>query len=849
MKKAIYEFLAILALGVLVVFLSSCIGGAGSGGITKEQFISEEVKFSSMASIPLVHGLEVGSYNLEIQNGSNQGYFLKNFRIINPISGKQDSELGQVDASSCSKILAKASCNITIKPLLSKSASFILEADMLGEDEKLKTIRQIVRVSDKLTSNEGIMLKNDVSEIASINGGYSLVIPILLTQSFDSISVDNGSLVCHDGYTKNSSCSYILSGTVNHDTLLTIKITGYRQNHAVSINSFSTNVTKKGAANLLLSQPDDIIYTRETPLSNRTILTVFNNGNYTASNIGVTTTGSISVTKDNTTTCGTLLAPHTACNISVETESQVNGSDLIAITYLPSNVEEFEKTVVANVLRIVFLDSPFLSINRLDGSLTDASKGETKNINLMIKNDGGKKLTNLMFNLSAASMTSNTLGFNAVNNNGCGLNGSQSLSGGESCVLVVSYSVRDIDGISNDESGIVRLGLVGEFIESDGTSTSYAIESSYLYSTNLLVVAEFLGGSQTVNHVGSSGDLGVPSPTNLPRARRGAATAIDKDGNLWMFGGGNSSTGATHPNNLFSDLWKYDVKNKTWIWMNGSQAVNQSAVYGTRGVQHPNNRPGSRNYSLGGFDKNGDLWIFGGYVMNGVQQALLNDLWKYDVSTNQWTWMKGSSATNSVGNYGRILVANDNNEPPSRIGAKNWIDESGNFWIFGGERFDTSGGNMFVLSDLWKYDVSTNQWTWMKGVNSYNSWGSYGSRGVPHPNNQPPGLSYVSTFSDNNGNLWMFGGTFAAHSSYGLSDDLWKYDVKSNLWTWISGRAIVNGIGTYGDKGNFNRSNVPGGRSELCGWADKFGNVWIFGGFGSAKSTAQGHLNASGNII
>lgn len=813
MKKELYKFLAVLVLGAVVVFLSSCGGGAGSEAIADQQPLTGDVKFSSMASIPLVHGLEIGSYSLEIQNGSSREYFLKNLRIINPLSGKEDLRLGKVETSACSKILANTSCDITIKPLLNKPVSFILEADMLDEDKKIKTIRQIVRVSDKLATNGGIMLKNDIGEIASVDGKYSLVIPVLLTESFDSINVDNGSLVCHDGYTKNSSCSYILSGAINNDTLLTTKIIGYRQNRAVSINSFSTNVTKKIAANLLLSQPDDIIYRKEDPLSNRTTLTIFNNGNYTAGNIRAATTDSISIIKDNTTTCGVLLAPHAACNISVKAESQINGSDLITVNYLPSNTEEVAKTAAANVLRII-LSSPLLSISRLDGSLTDASAGETKNINLLIKNDGGKKLTSLMFNLGTTSVTNNRLGFNIVSDSGCGLNGSQSLASGESCVLRVSYSVRNLDGISNDEKGIVKLGLVGKYIESDGTATSYAAESSYMYSTNLLAVAEFLGGSQTINDAGNA---------SFPRARMNAAAAIDKDGNLWMFGGDGHL-------GFYNDLWKYDVKDKTWTLVSGSTSIhNQFAVYGTRGVQHPNNRPGSRTNTAAWIDKNGNFWLFGGTAFGGEGYwGIKNDLWRYNTSTNQWTWMKGSSEINSAGSYGLIEVPNDSNEPPSRGAHSTWVDKSGNLWLFGGVTLSGSGK---ALGDLWKYDVTTNQWTWMKGSPSIDYAGSFGTRGEPHPKNNPPAMVNSASFSDSDGNFWLFGGGVSIGSGYDLVNTLWKYNVESNVWTWVSG-SNENGTpaGSYHSKGQFNSLNIVSGRVGSSGWVDKLGNIWIFSG-------------------
>jgi hypothetical protein len=46
--------------------------------------------------------------------------------------------------------------------------------------------------------------------------------------------------------------------------------------------------------------------------------------------------------------------------------------------------------------------------------------------------------------------------------------------------------------------------------------------------------------------------------------------------------------------------------------------------------------------------------MFGGYKSIAT---VLNDLWKFDITTNEWTWMSGSSIPNQPGNYGVKGVA------------------------------------------------------------------------------------------------------------------------------------------------------------------------------------------------
>ena len=69
------------------------------------------------------------------------------------------------------------------------------------------------------------------------------------------------------------------------------------------------------------------------------------------------------------------------------------------------------------------------------------------------------------------------------------------------------------------------------------------------------------------------------------------------------------------------------------------------------------------------------------------------------------------------GVYGTLGVAASGNIPESRVPAGSWTDKSGNLWLFGGQGLD-SNGIIGWLNDLWEYNISTNQWTWMSGSSS-----------------------------------------------------------------------------------------------------------------------------------
>lgn len=56
----------------------------------------------------------------------------------------------------------------------------------------------------------------------------------------------------------------------------------------------------------------------------------------------------------------------------------------------------------------------------------------------------------------------------------------------------------------------------------------------------------------------------------------------------------------------------------------------------------------------------------------------------YNISSNQWTWMGGSTTTNQPGLYGAIRVPSNLTIPGARSDSKAWTDSKGTFWLFGG---------------------------------------------------------------------------------------------------------------------------------------------------------------------
>ena len=378
--------------------------------------------------------------------------------------------------------------------------------------------------------------------------------------------------------------------------------------------------------------------------------------------------------------------------------------------------------------------------------------------------------------------------------------------------------------------------------------------TKYISALILMTVANFchaqispnsawvwMKGDNVTMSAGIYGTQGIPDDANKPGAREGAVSWTDNNGNLWLFGGGGLAENNT--SGLLNDLWKYTVSTNQLTWMHGTKQVNSTAVYGTRGVPDPANRPAALTRASAWTDNAGKLWLFGGYSLG------YNDLWKYDPDINQWTWVNGDhNAAGVYGIYGTQGVPAATNRPGERSSATAFKDASGNFWIFGGSGYGTT--TVGYLNDLWKYDPTTDQWTWMKGDQETYQVGVYGTIGIANQANKPGTRGHAVGWTDNNGNLWLHGGYglgaapdpgAEAPSGQDNLNDLWKYDPLTNQWTWMKGHNMPRQPGSYGTQGVPANANTPGARSTYASWKDVAGDLWLACGVGLADS--WGNLN------
>src|SRR5258706_11356654 len=82
---------------------------------------------------------------------------------------------------------------------------------------------------------------------------------------------------------------------------------------------------------------------------------------------------------------------------------------------------------------------------------------------------------------------------------------------------------------------------------------------------------------------------------------------------------------------------------------------------------------------------------------------------------------------------------------------------------------------LYTASSFSQTGSSTFQ-TWMKGDNTIDHAAMYGIQGTGAAANKPGARNFSATWTDNNDNLWLFGGYGYDGSGLGYLNDLWKYD-------------------------------------------------------------------------
>jgi cysteine-rich repeat protein len=151
------------------------------------------------------------------------------------------------------------------------------------------------------------------------------------------------------------------------------------------------------------------------------------------------------------------------------------------------------------------------------------------------------------------------------------------------------------------------------------------------------------------------------------------------------------------------------------------------------------------------------------------------------------------------------------------------------------------------LSSLWAYKPSVNQWKFVSGSTDPDQ-----ARSAT----QPSSRAFFSNWKIGS-NLYVWGGIGFGDDgqTFGLLNDLWKYDSKTKTWSPLTGSSSV--FTTVSAATNavypssptlYNASDwamnpppTPGPASSAAFWADDTGGLWLFGGLGSG---GQAYMNS-----
>jgi hypothetical protein len=238
-----------------------------------------------------------------------------------------------------------------------------------------------------------------------------------------------------------------------------------------------------------------------------------------------------------------------------------------------------------------------------------------------------------------------------------------------------------------------------------------------------------------------------------------------------------------------------------WTWLQGpSSASSFSTSYGT--AFSTSNKPGGR-IKPASFRDPGDpnlIYIHGGDIMTSSRA----DLWAFNIQTKGWRFVSGSSNDGFVGS---------SSYPAARSGHVCVEDPLGSRAVYCYSGIGCTSINcMSFFADMWKYNITSNNWTWISGKSSGSGVENRYSvgLGIENATNTPGGRSFAGGWSSvDQKSLFFFGGMDSTNS---VLNDLWRFNVQSHLWTWIHGSLKTgDSVGSYMSR-DFNSLNYPRGR-------------------------------------
>jgi hypothetical protein len=286
------------------------------------------------------------------------------------------------------------------------------------------------------------------------------------------------------------------------------------------------------------------------------------------------------------------------------------------------------------------------------------------------------------------------------------------------------------------------------------------------------------------------GAKGQFSPSNSPGSLNGAR-AFYFNNSFYLFGR-NANI-----------MWQYRSSDNLWGWISGanwdcSTCASGCGQYGKLRKPNATNIPPSRSFHQAWL-VNSVAYMFGGQTCGNEAK---DDLWSYNISSNIWTWISGSSSTDFAGNYSQ-------NFSPSGRFCTAGFDAYGSLYLFAGTSY------LGVRNDLWMFDLGSYSWTFLKGSSVADQGGMFFDG--PDPENSPnPVTSPQIWFSQSTNRSYVFGGFTNSGS---LVKAMYFYEFSSQCWQVVGGTSQLSPGWKYGPKGEFGASLYPPPRYEASTWS------------------------------
>jgi hypothetical protein len=466
-----------------VAILVGCGSGVNSSAPSQNINLQAATKIhpvsQSVINDNLVFADSLGVLPLSEANGHNYLFRINNasaekYTVVSlSLDGKSgetevENELLSASAAACSGLDAYSSCSIQLTPKTTKSANTMLVIKLKDSSGKIKELQQMVRMSASIFSANGIAFANDLEQVVTADGNYSIALPVILSADFDDIQVSNGSLQCDGGYYKGNACTYLISGkSLSDNSIVSAEIIGYRAGVEVAKVSQDILVKTTAQASLLMSQG-----TSTTDHATSEVI-VYNNGNATAHGLKLIPDAQLKLVSGAECLSHDLPA-HSACRLNITNASESGGYASLSLRAADADIT---RTQLRNMISREKLDLDFSASGSLDNVLINAVTA-TQIIN--IKNTSDRQLRD--FNIQLASIPA-APGLK-IDDHNC-----NRLDKNQTCSVVLTYAPNSI--VNNSVNLIVTATYTDDNNQSGQLLRNYRVDYSSIQGAGVLSSSEF----------------------------------------------------------------------------------------------------------------------------------------------------------------------------------------------------------------------------------------------------------------------------------------------------------------------------------------------------------------------